>query len=128
MKQIGAARRGKYKHLLDEDQQIRRWYDNVSRGSKVTPDVYIRRLGSICSKRKPAPRDDQEEQRGRGKIFKDVGDFYDVRGAIVHVGHKKLNLNDVLVNNVYAKRAIDKALALNLSRSELITSLDKERK
>jgi hypothetical protein len=49
--------RGKYRHLLEEDQQLRRWYDNVSRGSKVTADVYIRRLGSICASRNTNPRE-----------------------------------------------------------------------
>ena len=52
------SRRGKskYRHLLD-DPQIKRWYDNVSRGSKVTADVYIRRLGSICAIRKTSPNE-----------------------------------------------------------------------
>jgi hypothetical protein len=35
--------RCKHKHLL-EDQDIKRWYDNLCRGSKVTADVYLRRL------------------------------------------------------------------------------------
>jgi len=55
MKQIAPVRRGKYRQLLTEDQQIRRWYDNVCRGSKVTADVYIRRLGSICATRNTNP-------------------------------------------------------------------------
>jgi len=38
----------KYKHLLD-DADVRRWYRNVARGSEVTADVYLRRLGSFCS-------------------------------------------------------------------------------
>ena len=37
----------KHKHLLS-DPDIKRWYDNVCRGSKVTADVYLRRLGSLC--------------------------------------------------------------------------------
>jgi integrase len=55
MKQIAPVRRGKYRQLLTEDQQIRRWYDNVCRGSKVTADVYIRRLGAICATRNTNP-------------------------------------------------------------------------
>jgi hypothetical protein len=42
----GAAH--KYTYLF-RDPDIKRWYDNVSRGSKITADVYLRRLGSICS-------------------------------------------------------------------------------
>ena len=49
--------RGKYRHLLEEDQQLRRWYDNVSRGSKVTADVYIRRLGNICASQNTTPKE-----------------------------------------------------------------------
>jgi len=36
-----------YAFLL-EDVDVRRWYDNVARGSRVTADVYLRRLGSFC--------------------------------------------------------------------------------
>jgi len=36
-----------YAYLL-EDADIRRWYENVARGSRVTADVYLRRLGSAC--------------------------------------------------------------------------------
>ena len=37
----------KYGYLL-EDVNVRRWYENVARGSKVTADVYLRRLGAFC--------------------------------------------------------------------------------
>jgi integrase len=37
----------KYRGLL-EDPNIKRWYDNVRRGSKITADVYLRRLGLLC--------------------------------------------------------------------------------
>jgi integrase len=46
--------RGKHRHLL-QDQQVKRWYDNLCRGSKVTADVYTRRLGSICTLRGTSP-------------------------------------------------------------------------
>ncbi len=35
---------GRYRYLL-QDPQIRRWYDNMGRGSKVTCEVYLRKLG-----------------------------------------------------------------------------------
>jgi hypothetical protein len=38
----------KYRDLF-RDPDIKRWYDNVSRGSKITADVYLRRLGSLCN-------------------------------------------------------------------------------
>jgi hypothetical protein len=46
--------RAKYLHLLD-DQQVRRWHDNVARGSPITADVYLRRLGSFCAENKLTP-------------------------------------------------------------------------
>jgi integrase len=39
--------RARYAALL-EDLDVRRWYENVARGSPVTADVYLRRLGSTC--------------------------------------------------------------------------------
>jgi hypothetical protein len=33
---------------LTKDADVGRWYDNVLRGSLVTADVYMRRLGSFC--------------------------------------------------------------------------------
>lgn len=41
------VRKGKYIFLM-EDVDVRRWYDNVARGSPATADVYLRRLGSFC--------------------------------------------------------------------------------
>jgi hypothetical protein len=42
--------RAKYLHLL-EDHEIKRWYQNVARGSRITADVYLRRLGALCNAR-----------------------------------------------------------------------------
>ena len=44
-----------YAELL-QDRDLRRWYDNVARGSKVTADVYMRRLGSFCKSRGLNPK------------------------------------------------------------------------
>ena len=37
----------RYTHLLD-NPEIRRWHANVARGSRITADVYLRRLGAFC--------------------------------------------------------------------------------
>ncbi len=34
-----------------DDPVIRRWYDNLARGSRITADVYLRRVGSLCAAR-----------------------------------------------------------------------------
>jgi len=47
----------KGKHLiLLEDENVRRWYNNVARGSEVTADVYLRRLGNFCHDLKLTPQ------------------------------------------------------------------------
>ena len=47
--------RAKYAFLL-EDVDVRRWYENVARGSEVTADVYLRRLGAFCKHFKLKPK------------------------------------------------------------------------
>ena len=47
--------KGKYGHLL-KDKNIKRWYENVGRGSFVTANVYLRKLGNFCEKHKIAPQ------------------------------------------------------------------------
>ncbi len=48
------VRRKTYAHLL-KDADVKRWHENVSRGSYVTADVYLRRLGSFCTHFKKEP-------------------------------------------------------------------------
>jgi hypothetical protein len=44
----------KYGALLEIDG-VRRWYENTARGSRVTADVYLRRLGGFCDETGIAP-------------------------------------------------------------------------
>lgn len=48
------ALHAKHQHLLGDDE-IRRWHSNVARGSPVTADVYLRRLGAFCAENKVNP-------------------------------------------------------------------------
>jgi hypothetical protein len=50
------ARRKGYAALF-RDADVKRWYDNVARGSLVTADVYLRRMGSFCRHFKTTPSD-----------------------------------------------------------------------
>src|SRR4030067_842441 len=50
-----APTKRKYQYLL-EDADVRRWHENVSRGSAVTADVYLRRLGSFCQSHDTSPK------------------------------------------------------------------------
>jgi hypothetical protein len=49
-------RRAKYTYLF-EDGDVRRWYENTSRGSLVSADVCLRRLGSFCEQLKIKPKE-----------------------------------------------------------------------
>ena len=44
-----------YAPLL-EDPKIKRWHQNLARGSQVTADVYLRRLGNFCESTKTTPQ------------------------------------------------------------------------
>lgn len=52
---MSPAAKRKYQFLI-EDADVRRWYENVSRGSAVTADVYLRRLGSFCHSSNVTPK------------------------------------------------------------------------
>jgi hypothetical protein len=47
-------KRAKYAYLF-EDPDVRRWYENTARGSRITADVCLRRLGSFCESNKVTP-------------------------------------------------------------------------
>ena len=47
-------RESEYSVLL-KDTVLKRWYDNVARGSVITADVYLRRLGHFCNELKTTP-------------------------------------------------------------------------
>jgi site-specific recombinase XerD len=58
----------KYARLL-EDKEIRCWYENIARGSRITADVYLRRLGRFCKVWKITPKE---------VINKDENDIYNL--------------------------------------------------
>jgi len=53
---MAGERRWKYASLFT-DVNVKRWYDNVARGSFITADVYLRRLGSFCNYFDHKPKD-----------------------------------------------------------------------
>jgi integrase len=48
------GRGAKYRALL-EDGSVDRWHRNVARGSQITADVYLRRLGHVCATHGASP-------------------------------------------------------------------------
>jgi integrase len=49
------GRGSRFTKLL-EDKEVRRWYENNARGSVVTADVYLRRLGNFCEAHELTPK------------------------------------------------------------------------
>lgn len=49
-----APGRGRHK-LLFQDPEVRRWYENNARGSLITADTYLRRLGVFCEWSRTSP-------------------------------------------------------------------------
>ena len=47
--------KGRLYAALLEDQKITRWHANLARGSLITADVYLRRLGNFCESYKITP-------------------------------------------------------------------------
>src|SRR5437660_12785426 len=39
------------------DSDVKRWYENLARGSRNTAEVYLRRLGLFCEQNKTSPRE-----------------------------------------------------------------------
>ena len=65
------ARAG-YSYLL-RDADVKRWYENVARGSRVTADVYLRRLGSTCKCLNLKPKDFLEmSEKELGMLLADL--------------------------------------------------------
>jgi len=50
-----------------EDEGLRRWYDNVSRSSVITADVYLCRSGGFCKDYKQTPKHNRRHERSLPK-------------------------------------------------------------
>jgi len=47
---IAYKTQSRHKKLLESDVDVLRWYNNLTRGSKLTADVNLRRLGLFCER------------------------------------------------------------------------------
>lgn len=48
---------GKREERLLEDEDVRRWFENMSRGSQSTADNYLRCIGRFCERTRKTPRE-----------------------------------------------------------------------
>ena len=62
----------RYGYLL-KDKDIERWKHSVDSGSRITGDVYLRRLGSFCMEMRKTP---QELLKMKDKALADLIDDY----------------------------------------------------
>jgi site-specific recombinase XerD len=61
---------GKYS-AFESDPDLRRWLTNLSRGSPVTAEVYMRRVGRVCELLDTTPKDLLDKSRSDLKGFQD---------------------------------------------------------
>jgi len=80
---LGVAGRARYGFLL-EDVDVRRWYENVARGSQVTADVYLRRLGAFCQHFGKSPKD--LLSMGEAELYNLLLDYVSVMERKGHAG------------------------------------------
>ena len=68
----------KYAYLL-KDQDVRRWYQNVSYGSMNTGDVYLRRIGNFRNETGLSPKDliELSDRRLSDRLFDYVSEKED---------------------------------------------------
>lgn len=67
----------------------------------------------------------EDNELERKKIAKKIGEFYELRGAIVHGGKKEIPLTYVRTASEYIRTAIEKALSSKLyTKAELIQAVD----
>jgi hypothetical protein len=59
--------RARDKQILLQDADVRRWFDNVGRGSPVTADVYLRRLAAFCESSRTTPKN--LVSKGEGELY-----------------------------------------------------------
>ncbi|MEM3458980.1 MAG: site-specific integrase [Candidatus Bathyarchaeia archaeon] len=72
--------KGTYAYLL-KDADVKRWYENVARGSRVTADVYLRRLGWVCKHLNLKPKELVEKrEKELGMLLADLVSYLEREG------------------------------------------------
>jgi len=64
-----AGQKETYAERLLRDAEVRRWYDNLARGSEATASVYLRRLGNFCDAHGLTPKEFAGLSEGRLKAM-----------------------------------------------------------
>ncbi len=85
----------KYGYLL-KDKNVKRWRENLSRGSQITADVYFRRVGNFCETNNLAPHE---------LINKNEKIIYDLLLDAVTEMEKKKFAGSYIVSNLKAVKS-----------------------
>lgn len=141
-----AGAKPKHQHLL-KDPDVERWYKNVARGSLITADEKLRRLGRFCEATKHTPQSLIEFKRSKPAEFDEfVMDYVDrlltaefkpsyVRNMLTAIkswlGHHglvisltiRLPVSDYAVERVPTKEELAQILRHCDSRARVIASL-----
>jgi integrase len=80
-------RKGSTPHLLLSDPDVRRWYENLARGSEATAEVNLRRLAALCASLKTTPSDlaklDEKELHDKFLDFVSAEEKRNVAGSYI---------------------------------------------
>ncbi|MFG1460770.1 MAG: site-specific integrase [Thermoplasmataceae archaeon] len=72
--------RKKYESLM-ENEDIKRWYNEMARASRITADTYLRRLGSFCNWASVKPWELAEKnEKGITDLMSDYVTYADTKG------------------------------------------------
>lgn len=113
----------KFQHLLSDDS-IRRWFENLGRGSVITAEVYLRSLGHFCKGRGLTPR--QLVKLKEKKLYEMVLDYV---GAMEQKGHAGGYINVAIksVKNWLAYNQVDLKAGIKVRGIGIVPPLDDER-
>ncbi|MCW4008140.1 MAG: hypothetical protein NWF09_05580 [Candidatus Bathyarchaeota archaeon] len=73
-----------YAYLL-KDADVKRWYENVTRGLRVTADVYLRKLGWVCKHLNLKPKELLgKSEKEPGILLADLVAYLECEGKAGH--------------------------------------------
>ncbi len=105
----------RYSYLLN-DKDIARWKHSTDSGSRITGDVYLRRLGAFCMEMRKKP---QDLLKMKDKALADLIDDY------VILREKKANAGSYIKNTVKAVKSWLTFNGIKLPRSTKVKDADK---
>ncbi|MDH3191730.1 MAG: hypothetical protein OEM18_03470 [Nitrosopumilus sp.] len=85
--------KSRHKRLL-VDPDVKRWYQNIARGSTMTADIRLRRLGVYCERTNTTPK--EFAQIGIADVKKVEDDLLDYVSFLEKSGYAPSYIEDIL--------------------------------